>query len=262
MTDVENKIKSMGLVIKPKKCRSLSIEKGETRNIQFTLRNDTKIDSIIDKPMKFLGSELTEAKNPLAMFTQIFSKLEVKLQNIDKSTLRGEFKTNLYSRYALPSMGYYLAVHQLHKTHREKLDTLARKYLKKWLQIPSHGATDASIFHPFMLNFKTPSQLYEEVHGGNHVAMRTKGDQNVNHALDSRIERESQWTNKSFTVCSMEKMWQEIQEENLTQGAQTTKPSNIMATKKLSQKSLKDSNLNTWNDKVKKLVLQGDFINI
>ena len=65
VTDVESKIKSMGLVIKPKKCRSLSILKGKTVNIPFQLKDkDTgeniTIASVIDKPMKFLGSEVTE----------------------------------------------------------------------------------------------------------------------------------------------------------------------------------------------------------
>ena len=63
----------------------------------------------------------------------------------------------IYSRYALISMRYHLSVHDIHKTHLDKLDGIARKYLKKWLNIPSHGASDISLFHPYVLGLKTPS---------------------------------------------------------------------------------------------------------
>ena len=73
----------------------------------------------------------------------------------------------------------------------DQMDTLARQYLKKWLGIQTRGVTDASIFHPYMLAIKAPSQLYKEAHAGNMAMIRMKGDPIVNHALDSRVERES-----------------------------------------------------------------------
>ena len=89
--------------------------------------------------MKFLGSEVTENNSPDAMFPMIFSKLETKLENINKSTLRGEHKVNIYARYALPSMPYYMSVHHIHKIHEAQLDSLARIYLKLWLNIQKNG---------------------------------------------------------------------------------------------------------------------------
>ena len=94
------------------------------------------------------------------MFASLYSKLKGKLENIDKSTLRGEYKCNIYSRYALPSIRFYFSIHQIHKSHKEQLDSLARSYLKKWLDIQKHGVTDAAIFHPYMLCVKAPSKLY------------------------------------------------------------------------------------------------------
>ena len=127
ISDIEEKLESMGLVVKPEKCRSLSIVKGKVENIKFVLRCDktgenTEIDSVIDKPMKFLGSVVGAVNTPSAMFVEILSKFTKKLENIDRSTLRGEFKLNIYTRYALPSMRYFLSVHQMHKTHMDKLD--------------------------------------------------------------------------------------------------------------------------------------------
>ena len=75
----------MGLVIKPKKCRSLSIVKGKTQNIPFYLKDhingdDVVISSVIDKPMKFLGSEVTETNTPSAMFASLLSKIETQIR--------------------------------------------------------------------------------------------------------------------------------------------------------------------------------------
>ena len=166
MTDVETKIKSMGLVIKPKKCRSLSLVHGKAVNIPFYLKTNNNdkviISSVIDQPLKFLGSEVTETNTPSAMFSSLLLKLKHKLENIDNSTLRGEYKVNIYSRYALPSLRFYFSVHHMHQTHEDKIDALVRLYIKKWLGIQKHGVTDTAIFHPYMLNLKAPSQIYNK----------------------------------------------------------------------------------------------------
>ena len=95
VTDVETKIKLMGLVIKPRKFRSLSIESCKTVNKKFKLNDQNGRDVNIDEPMKFLGSEGSGTNTPLAMFALIYAKLERKLENISKSTLRGEYKLNI-----------------------------------------------------------------------------------------------------------------------------------------------------------------------
>ena len=118
------------------------------------------IASVLDKPFTFLGSEITGENNSSEMFESIKTKLEEKLSNINKSTLRGEHKLKIYSIYALSSMRFYLSVHQIHKTHMEKLDDITRKYLKVWLNIQSRGVTCVSIFHPYILGVKSPSQIF------------------------------------------------------------------------------------------------------
>ena len=65
LTDIESNIKSIGLVIKPQKCGSLSIVGGRTVNIEFNLRDEIQknnicIESVIDKPLKFLGQRFVE----------------------------------------------------------------------------------------------------------------------------------------------------------------------------------------------------------
>ena len=265
VSDVENKLKSMGLVLKAHKCRSLSIKGGKVTNIPFNLHTTSgealQILSVIEKPMKFLGSELAENNSPNAMFVKIFTKLENKLENINKSTLRGEYKANIYARYALPSMRYYLSIHNMHKTHEDKLDSLARKYLKIWFNIQKNGVSDISIFHPYMLGMKAPSQMYKEAHAGVYTMIRMKGDEVVNHALDSRLERESRWTRKSSTICEARKILQDnIDKQVISMPiTESDKNSAINKAKKVINKSIKEETLTLWNNKVQKLTLQGDF---
>ena len=88
VTDVENNLKTMGLVFKAPLCRSLSITSGTTSNVQFHLKNNTpetvRIFSVLEKPMKFLGSKVGEDNSPHAMSVSLHLKIQTKLENIDK----------------------------------------------------------------------------------------------------------------------------------------------------------------------------------
>ena len=97
-------------------------------------------------------------------------------------------------------------------------------------------------------------------------ASRTKGDENVSHALDSRIERESAWKKKYSTVCEADNLYKENIEISkitpLTPENQTERNIMVEKAKKAMTKSVKEETLLNWNNKVKKLTFQGDFINL
>ena len=84
----------------------------------------------------------------------------------------------------------------MHQNHLQKLDDFARNFIKKWLKIPKNGCNDSGIYHPYLLNMKTPSQLYKEGHASNYALIRYKGDNLVNHLVDAKIEREKNWKKK------------------------------------------------------------------
>ena len=74
------------------------------------------------------------------------TKLTSKLENLNKTVVRPEYKVAVYSRYALPSLRYHLTVHTLHQCHM-----VAQRFLKKWLGIPTSGCQNAGggrMFHP------------------------------------------------------------------------------------------------------------------
>jgi hypothetical protein len=144
---------------------------------------------------------------------------------------------------------------------------IAKKYLKKWLNIPARGATDTGIFHPYLLNVKQPSQLYLEGHMGNYTMMRMKGDKIVNAALDSQLERESRWTHKSSTITLCNTKLQDcitndqffIPTTENTFDLQYSREIETPKAKASIKLSIKEDILNLWNTRIQSLVAQGDF---
>ena len=130
LSDLQNKINSIKLVLKPHKCRSLSIQHGMQSIVSFyltkkDLQDKVSISSVIDEPLKFLGSEITKINTPNALSVLLETKLENELSNVEKSSLRGQHKIDIYSRYALPSRQFYLSVHHINKVHKVNLDKRA-----------------------------------------------------------------------------------------------------------------------------------------
>ena len=212
--------------------------------------------SVLEKPLKFLVSEVTGNNTPAAMFDFLCSKLTTKLESMDKSTLRGKYKLNIYTRFALPSIRFYFSVHHIHKSHMINLDNIAKRFIKKWLGIQTNGVSDKSIFHPNMLDVKMPSQLYLETYAGTYSTIRLKGDRIVNHDLDSRLERETNWKRKFSTI----KPVNDIFQENVSCGwitipelpDMTTTKIAIQRAKKVTKASIQAQTLTLWNDRVKK----------
>ena len=71
----------MGFTIKTSKCRSLSIQDGKPVRKEFSIKDrvknvTTKIFSVLDKPMKFLGSEITELNTAEQFFELIKNKIK------------------------------------------------------------------------------------------------------------------------------------------------------------------------------------------
>ena len=87
-----------------------------------------------------------------------------------------------------------------------------KKYLKKWLGVPSRGCTNLSIFHPYLLSIKPVSQIYLQGHVGNFINSTLKADSAVKHAINSSIYREKQWTRKSSTIVQCDQILDKLSE--------------------------------------------------
>ena len=99
------------------------------------------------------------------------------------------------------------------------------------------------------------------------MLIRIKGDTVVNHALDSKIERESAWSRKHSTVTNMQEIWNEnIENNTINEPSQDKtweeKTRDILKAKQAMKNSVKKETLENWNSKVKKLTFQGNFLEL
>ena len=87
--DIVQKANSMGFSFKSSKCCSLSICAGQSRDVTFVMKNSDNIDIHIDtvhkRPMKFLGSNISNVNSPNEYCDQLHKTLSTKLENIDKA---------------------------------------------------------------------------------------------------------------------------------------------------------------------------------
>ena len=210
---------TMGLTFKPKKCRTLSMVRGKPALVSFSLTDPisgqkVELKTLESDPHKFLGCVMTLNNSPEDHLKVLKEKLTTKLENIDKTKVRAEYKVAVYTRYALPSLRYHLTVHSLHKCHLEELDLLAKRFLKKWLGLPARGATSEGIFSPLLLGIKPVSQTYLEGHVSAYINSMLVADNDTKEALKSAVERESQWTRKSSTLVQCKQIMEEMNEED------------------------------------------------
>ena len=112
----------------------------------------------------------------------------------------------------MPSLRFHLSVHSIHQTHLDKLDHMARQFLKSWQKFPTRWVTDLSIFHPCMLGVKPPSQVYLEGHAGNYLNSIVRGDPVVQEAISVAVAREETWSRKSSTICECRDILNEVEE--------------------------------------------------
>ena len=94
-----------------------------------------------------------------------------------------------------------------------------------------------------------------------------KGDSTVNAALDSQLERESQWTRKSSTIVQCDRILQScvsndeifIPNESNTFNINYSRQIEIPRAKEAIKKSVTEDILELWNNKVNNLTMQGEF---
>jgi hypothetical protein len=83
--------------------------------------------------------------------------------------------------------------------------------------------------------------------------------------VNSRIERESQWTQKHSTLTHVHQMW-----SNSFELGHDTEPHqdipheipNVITAKKTMKDAVQTETLINWNQKVKKLTFRGDFVTL
>jgi len=209
---INSHIQSMGMLLKPSKCRSFSIKSGKPTVVPFHI-GDHEIPSIAHEEQKILGKVIFfsgKSKETLAYFKDA---LETKLKHIENTQIRNENKLWIYKHYFLPSIRFLLTIHEITVTDLKQLDMLCNRYIKSWAGVPRGGTN--LIFHMSQsMNIQTIQNLYEETHCLNHAAMRIANDPKVNKALDNAIERESKQLRKKSIVVQAQTVYEHALEKN------------------------------------------------
>ena len=198
ISEIHNNINSMGMKLKPSKCRSLSIQAGISKDFPFHIGN-SRIPSIRDQEQKFLGRLLFFSGKSEETFKLVHDTLKDALERIEACLIRSEYKLWILKNYLLPSKRFLLTVHTLPQSHLAKLDTFVDKFTKKWAGLPK-SATNAVIHLKEALDIPSISEVYTEAHNTSHARTRLQGDSVVNEVLDHTLRREAEYTRNQTTT--------------------------------------------------------------
>ena len=167
LTIIQSNITSLGLRLKPSKCRHFSITSGTSEDVPFFL-GEKRIPSIRDEEQKFLGCLLFYSGKSEETFKLIKETLGSALDKIEASLIRVEYKLWILKHYLLPSKRFILTVHNLTATHLKTLDTFVDQYTKRWSGVPK-SATNVLIHSKEGMDIPSISSVYTEAHNVSHA---------------------------------------------------------------------------------------------
>ena len=118
------------------------------------------------------------------------------------------------------------------------------------------------------MGLKTPSQLYLEGHAGNYLNCKVKADPKVTFALESQLTRESRWVGKSSTIVRCQEIYEKVSEDIMIPSSENcfnyeaSLANQMPKLKEGIRKQVQLEYLERWNDRVKNLIIQGDFLKL
>ena len=114
--------------------------------------------------------------------SQLLAKFKSSITQLDKRPIRGECKMWIYRHYLAPSLNFFLAINAITKHVVTKMEAMATKMLKKWLNLP-RNATNAILYNPSVLNCPQVSYLYLKASLGYLAALETSNDSTITELL-------------------------------------------------------------------------------
>ena len=183
LTDINNTFDSVGLTLKPQKCKSLSICSGKVTDISFKLR-DEQINNIQNTHFKFLGTYIFSHRQRSQATNLLNGDLKKYLRKVDDLPIRGSYKIKIYSLYVTSMLRFPLMVQDLSTSGLSNLDKVTTKFIRKWTKIP-HSTTTGLLRHKNGMNLQLPSDLYDCGHLG---IESNPSDNTVKDAIAEKVE--------------------------------------------------------------------------
>lgn len=158
LRDIDLNLKSVGMKLKPNKCRTFSLSRGVSKDTPFKL-GGIVMENINEEPMKFLGSFIFVNSQGRRLRSAIHDYCLDLLKKVDSLYLRGTFKLWIYNYYLTSCLRFVLTVHELSSKAVNDLESCATSFIKKWLSLPQCANPD-SLYSPHDLNIKSLKVIY------------------------------------------------------------------------------------------------------
>ena len=130
VTRLQELFKLAAMKIKPSKCRSLSLLKGNCKEIKFYLSGN-EIPTIREKSVKSLGRCYSRPLTDRRRWQNLRKQLQDGLRSIDKCDLMN--KNKIWSIYfgLIPKLAWPLQIYEVSFTKAETIERLISKFIKK-----------------------------------------------------------------------------------------------------------------------------------
>ncbi len=132
---LQENIKWARMKIKPNKSRSISIVKGQLKNVKFCIGDDP-IPTVSEQPVKSLGRWYNVSLRDKDQVQQVRQDFTNNLENINRTLLPGKLKLWCLHFGLLPRVMWPLTIYELPITTVEKMEQTMTSYVKKWLGVP------------------------------------------------------------------------------------------------------------------------------
>ena len=129
------KLKWAGLAIKPEKCRSLVIIKGEISKKTPEIEG-TPITSITEKPVKYLGKVYDKSLGDREQIEEVVKEVKESLRKIERCKVPGRYKAWMLQYILLPKLMWPLTIYNVPVTKVSEIQRHLTGKLKKWLGLP------------------------------------------------------------------------------------------------------------------------------
>ena len=135
LDNLARKLEWGGLEVRPGKCRSLVLIKGEISKKTPEI-NGHVISSIADKPVKYLGKIYNKRLNDREQTEETAKELRNNLKKLDRCQVPGKYKAWMLQHMVLPKLMWPLTIYQVPASKVSEMQRQITAKLKKWLGLP------------------------------------------------------------------------------------------------------------------------------
>ena len=135
LDNLARKLEWGGLEVRPAKCRSLVLIKGEISKKTPEI-NGHVISSIVDKPVKYLGKVYNKSLNDRKQTEETARELRNNLKKLDRCRVPGKYKAWMLQHLVLPKLMWPLTIYQVPASKVSEMQRQITAKLKKWLGLP------------------------------------------------------------------------------------------------------------------------------